>query len=94
MPHLQILINMENSAPELAGKLVAGEIQTIGALPSGMRSGNPSIGIVVKVLDKDGEEHFIFGETSLKLFLSAADIFKAEYGDPREDAVNTGAKPV
>ena len=52
---------------------------TIGALPAGMSSGLPSVGICIDL--PNGE--YVFAETSLKLFLNAADALKARYGDPR-----------
>ena len=51
----------------------------IAALENGMMSGAPSIAIGLFM--EDGECCFV--ETSLKLFLTAADALKARYGDPR-----------
>lgn len=51
----------------------------VGALAGGMASGAPSIAIAVPL--PDGRT--VVAETSLALFLSAADAFRARYGDPR-----------
>lgn len=52
----------------------------VGVLDAGMTSGKPSVafGIVLP----DG--HWVFAETSLALFLAAADAFRAAHGDPRD----------
>lgn len=52
----------------------------VATLDSGMVRGKPSIafGIVLP----DGR--WVFAETSLALFLVAADAFRAAHGDPRE----------
>lgn len=51
---------------------------TIGGLKEGTVAGKP---IVMICLDMG--EHFLIAETTLALFLSAADALKAKYGDPR-----------
>lgn len=52
----------------------------ICVLENGMQSGLPSVSIGV-FLPNDGG--CVIAETSLGLFLSAADALKAKYGDPR-----------
>ena len=52
----------------------------ISGLPGGMESGKPSVSIRLD-LDK---EMTIVAQTSLALFLMAADALKARYGDPRQ----------
>ncbi len=67
--------------PELANKEVI-EVKspwTISALADGMKSGNPSVAVII---DLSGGV-VVFAETSLKLFLTAADALKARHGDPR-----------
>jgi hypothetical protein len=58
----------------------------IGGLANGMSSGKPSVGIGAML--PDGRAVLI--QTSLSLFLMAADALKARYGDPR-NAVDVGA---
>lgn len=57
----------------------AGRLELIGGLPDGMASGNPSVAMLVRM--NDGR--YVFAETSLVLFLSAADAMRAAHGDPR-----------
>lgn len=52
----------------------------VGVLAGGMESGKASVAFGVS-LPHDGG--MVLAETSLALFLSAADAFKARYGDPR-----------
>jgi hypothetical protein len=52
---------------------------TVTALEGGMESGLPSIGLIFDL--PDGRK--VFAETSLILFLSAADAMRAKFGDPR-----------
>ncbi len=54
-----------------------GEI-VIGGMPRGTTSGNPTVMIGFKV-----PEGYLVGETTLALFLTAADALKAKHGDPR-----------
>jgi hypothetical protein len=51
----------------------------IGGLAGGMSSGKPSVAIAVFLPNNGG---CVLAETSLALFLSAADALKARYGDP------------
>lgn len=50
----------------------------IGGMPKGTESGNPTLMIAF-----DLGEQVLVAETTLALFLTAADAFKAKYGDPR-----------
>jgi hypothetical protein len=52
----------------------------VAGLRGGMQSGKPSV-VIGMYLPNDGG--CVIGETSLALFLSAADALKARYGDPR-----------
>ena len=80
MVRLTIIPNGEGNSPELAGKKIhQPETLKIAALPGGMQSGAPSVAFIVPL--EDGS--YVFAETSLKLFLTAADTLKATYGDPR-----------
>jgi len=51
----------------------------IAGLVGGMESGEPSI--VIRFDLPDGKA--VVGETSLRMFLMAADLMKARFGDPR-----------
>lgn len=59
----------------------------IGGLEGGMATGNPSVGIIVEI--EPGLA--VFAQTSLKLFLAAADVLKAKYGDPRIEPTGPAA---
>lgn len=52
----------------------------MAVLALGMTSGKPSVAIRINLDEGD----VVIAETSLALFLSAADAFKAKYGDPRK----------
>jgi hypothetical protein len=52
----------------------------ISGLSDGMSSGKPSVAILIDLPGNTG----VVAETSLSLFLTAADALKAHYGDPRE----------
>lgn len=75
-------LNLEGDGiwPDLRGKhvihLTDGSTIGIAALPGGMRSGRPSVAIRI---DLDGQR-VVFVETSLRLFLAAADALRARYG--------------
>lgn len=51
----------------------------VSALAAGTTSGKPSVGIAITMTDGT----VVFAETTLALFLTAADAFKAAHGDPR-----------
>lgn len=82
MPSIVLRLDGDGSWPDLKNKTVH-HVQTdiaIVALPHGMRSGKPSVAIRVDL--PNGE--VVVAETSLALFLTAADGLKAKYGDPRK----------
>ena len=54
----------------------------ISGLQDGLESGNPSVMIRLDIDD----HRVVLAETSLKLFLFAADALKAKFGDPRLSA--------
>ena len=69
-------------AQAIANNLVAKAVSIhIAGLARGMVSGKPSVTIRFDL--DDGT--FAIAETSLALFLMAADGLKARYGDPRDD---------
>ena len=80
MPAMELNFS-EPAWPELANETVIHTTEKIGvtALQGGMASGKPSVAFRIKL--PDGK--YVIAETSLGLFLSAADAFKARYGDPR-----------
>ena len=80
MPMLRIIPDLDGATPEYAGK-EAVEVQDfiVGGLPSGMASGKPSVAFLIDLPDG----RYVFAQTSLQLFLAAADALKARYGDPR-----------
>lgn len=82
MPEL-ILKFTEPAWPELAdGKTVLHHTKDkmqVTALLGGMSSGAPSVALRIDL--EDGS--VVIAETSLALFLTAADGLKAKYGDPR-----------
>lgn len=52
----------------------------IGGMAKGTESGKPVVMIGVKLADND----YLVAQTTLSLFLTAADALKAKHGDPRE----------
>lgn len=80
MPHLSVLPHGDGAWPDLAAKDVA-HVQTfaVAGLPAGMASGAPSV--MLRLDLPDGR--VVLAETSLKLFLSAADALRVAHGDPR-----------
>jgi hypothetical protein len=83
---LTIILKGDGAWPDLAekikqGKLVTAQTFEVAALPGGMESGKPSVAVRLDL--PDGK--VLFAETSLSLFLTAADMFKTRYGDPRDD---------
>jgi len=54
----------------------------VGCLPGGMVSGKVSVMIAAPLPpDGEGKVRWVFIETSLSLFLMAADAFRARYGE-------------
>lgn len=68
-------------------KLAHGQLQRVCALSGGMESGKPSVALLVAT--DDGK--YVLAETSMALFLGAADAFRARHGDPRKDDSPEGA---
>lgn len=86
MPLIRINLVGDGSWDDLAGKQdqiihLGNDAPPIGvwALAGGMTSGKPSVAIRFDL--PDGK--IVIAETSLALFLSAADALRARYGDPR-----------
>jgi hypothetical protein len=79
---LRIEMDGDGVWPDLADKLdrvVRMETGRMTSLPDGMTSGKPSV--MLRIDLPDGQ--IVLYEMSLRLFLTAADAFKARYGDPR-----------
>ena len=51
----------------------------VAALQGGMKGGAPSVAFRIDL--ENGQT--VIAETSLKLLLTASDLFRAKYGDPR-----------
>lgn len=85
MPAMTIILDGDGTAePGFKEALEAGRVHrvedfVVAALAGGMKSGAPSVFLQVALPDGS----YVFAETSLALFLSAADAFKARHGDPR-----------
>jgi hypothetical protein len=92
MPSMQIILDGDGAWQDLREKeaqcqfIHLGEeappIQVAG-LAGGMQSGAPSVAFRIDLPDGTA----VMVETSLALFLTAAEAFKARYGDPREGKV-------
>lgn len=82
MPWIDIILNGDGMVRDVPAEKLAYTTEPIrvGVLEGGMSSGKPSVAIAV-FLPNDGG--CVVAETSLALFLSAADAFKARFGDPR-----------
>jgi hypothetical protein len=84
---LEVILDGEGCWPDLAEKTVINlgneskPIQ-VAALPKGLVSGKPSVSIRLDLPDGN----VVIAETSLALFLSAAETFRLHYGDPREES--------
>lgn len=78
---LEIIVNMEGAGErlqlDLAHVVHVTSPMTIGGLARGMASGNASVMLLIQL--PDGRT--VAAETSLKLWLTAADMLRAHYGD-------------
>lgn len=81
MPALTIVLEGDGSFPELQGRKIhhVTESFKVTALAGGMESGAPSVAFCIPL--DDGS--VVLCETSLKIFLTAAEAFLAKHGDPR-----------
>lgn len=78
---LAIVLEGDGAFKEFAGRLERASLTHVTCLEGGMNTGRPAVGFLVQT--EDG--HALFCETSLRIFLTAADMFKAKYGDPRTE---------
>lgn len=83
MPRIDIRLNGDGAFADTDPKTRAYTTEPIRitALEGGMASGKPSVAIGVFLPNNGG---VVIADTSLALFLSAADALKARFGDPRE----------
>ncbi|MBA7553597.1 hypothetical protein ES705_46191 [subsurface metagenome] len=80
---IKVILEGDNCWTDLAEKIKDGKVTwlrggniSIAALSKGMASGKPSISIRIDL--PDGK--VVIAETSMRLFLGAAEAFKAKYG--------------
>jgi hypothetical protein len=74
--------------PELRGKTIIhlpNATIWVNGLEAGMESGDPSVAIRIDLPDGTS----VITETSLRLFLTAADALKAKLGDPRGEEITS-----
>ena len=81
MPNIDIRLSGDGAIPEMKEAAEAGKVHRtdnfiLSALPAGMKSGRTSVAICVEL--PDGQ--WVFAESSLRLFLAAADALRARYG--------------
>lgn len=77
---LKIILEGDGAFSDIpARKMREGNFSAITGLPDGTESGKPTICIRVDMVDGTT----VLAQTTLALFLTAADAFKARYGDPR-----------
>ncbi len=77
---MRVILDGEGCWSDLSGKKVlrATDLQIV-SLAGGTTSGAPSVAFRIDL--ENGQT--VVAETSLKLLLTAADLFKAKFGDPR-----------
>ena len=82
MPAITIILDGDGAFDDVNPEKLGHTTETIriAALDKGMASGKPSLAIGVFLPHNGG---CVIAETSLALFLTAADAFKARFGDPR-----------
>lgn len=82
MERLAIIVDGQGAWPDLADRAVlqAKQVEVAG-LADGTQGGNPTVAIRADMTD--GQVAIV--ETTLRLFLSAADALRERYGDPRKD---------
>lgn len=82
MPAINIILDASGMVNDIPPGKIAHTTEPIriGGLEGGMQSGKPSVAIAAILPNGGG---CVLAETSLALFLSAADALRARYGDPR-----------
>lgn len=89
MPALTVILDGDSAFKDVPREKLGHTTETIriAALEGGMQSGKPSLCIGLFLPNNGG---CVVGETSLALFLSAADTLKARFGDPRSTDAGGG----
>lgn len=87
MNSVKVILEGDKCWPDLEEKIESGNLihlpdpqMQIAALSKGMTSGNPSVSIRIEL--PDGKT--VLAETSMKLFLGIADIFRQKYAQELE----------
>lgn len=76
MPEMKIHLSGDGAWPDMASKeIIQVENLEVAALEGGMQSGQPSVAFRIDLPDG----RVVFAETSMRLFLGAADAFRARY---------------
>lgn len=81
MESLRIILDLEKVGFRDKGSYKVKEHEgdlVIGGMPKGTESGLPTV-----MIGLAQGSNFLVAETTLSLFLTAADALKAKYGDPR-----------
>lgn len=84
MPHIDFRLDGDGALKDRQDRFERGDVHEtedfiLTSLPDGMVSGKPSVGLYFDLPGGKG----LFAQTSLALFLTAADMLRAKYGDPR-----------
>ena len=77
---MSVILDGDGCWPDLQDKKIIRAVGLqVAALRKGTREGSPSVAFRIDL--EDGRT--VIAETSLKLLLTASDLFRAKYGDPR-----------
>ncbi len=77
---MNVILDGDGCWPDLQDKKIIRAVGLqVAALRKGTREGSPSVAFRIDL--EDGRT--VIAETSLKLLLTASDLFRAKYGDPR-----------
>lgn len=82
---MNVILDGDRVWPDLVKKRVV-EVKrpiSVAGLVGGLESGKPSVTIRLDV----GNGVVVLAQTSLSLFLQAADLLKLHYGDPRDETI-------
>lgn len=81
MPSLQIHLDGDGVWPDMTpDKIIKGDLIGVSALAAGMDSGRASVSFRVEL--PDGK--IVFCETTMRLFLNAANVFRTRYAHELE----------
>lgn len=81
MTSLQIHLDGDGAWPDMVPeKTIKGNLIGVAALKAGMQTGRASVSFRVEL--PDGQ--LVFCETSMRLFLNAANVFRVKYGHELE----------